>query len=196
MLAGKSRLLFCDLKTAWGLAQAWLSISKRNCAYFQEQSHEVCHYVQIDGISCLVCKEATVSLELSCLCPKLLTGVEKGEIFSLAVSEHLAAISGLCPHMGSFTAFLHPSGRALKVPWTDRRDLPFLHWTVLFVIACEKRGKNFSASLRWHKLSNFTFLMVLYALLGIAGVPSFCVDRSLQKVYFHDWTFDKKSWST
>lgn len=119
------------------------------------------------------CANKLLSL-LSCLAwyPTLLSGVEMGKIFCLAVSEHLAAVSGLCPRMGSFAAFLRPSGRTLKVLSTDRRDLPFLQGCP--VSAWEERGNKAVKRLHVQYFSEMTQAFKCHFVNGVICMTEHC----------------------
>lgn len=60
-------------------------------------------------------------LGLSAWCPRLPTGGEKGDVFFPAASEHVAAVSGLCPQVGGFSVSSCLPGRASKDLGKGRR---------------------------------------------------------------------------
>lgn len=154
----------------------------------------------------MVCGQAAaLSWAVSAQCPRLPAGVEKGETFFPAVSKHLAAASGLCPWVGGFSVFSHLPGRSCKDLWLGGRGSflgsSFLRWLSYFLPG--RKGETrlpsefkWSASLGWYKFSDFTWLTILIALLGVADAFSFYVNRKevFRKVPLHYWACDEKIW--
>lgn len=125
-------------------------------------------------------------LRLSAWCPRLPSGVEKGDVFFPAASEHVAAVSGLCPRVGGFSLSSCFPGRASKDLGTGRRgpllEGSFLCWPSSLLPWREggtrlPSGFLLNASLGWCKRSAFTSVTILRALLGIARVLSISVNR-------------------
>lgn len=106
---------------------------------------------------------------VSAQCPRLPAGVEEGESFFPAVSEHLGAVFGLCLWVGGFSVFSHLPGRSFKDLWVGGRG-SFLEGSLLRWLSYLLPGRKgetrlpsefkLNASLEWCKSSDFTWLTI------------------------------------
>lgn len=122
----------------------------------------------------------------SALCSSLPAGVEKSETFFPAVSEHLAAVSGVCPWMGGPSVSSQLPRRAFKDCWRGGRG-SLLKGDFLCCVSYLLPGRKgetkppsefkLNALLGWCRISDFIWLTILIALLGVAGAFCFYVNR-------------------